>query len=382
MAVMLKRVFAIAASALLTVAILATAQELREDHPSSYTVQSGDTLWDIAARFLRQPWLWPEIWQANPQIENPHLIYPGDVISLAYLQGEPRLTAERGPQIKRSDAIPTIPLSQIEPFLRDLRVLDSLDGLPYVVATEEDRINATAGDLIHARGMEGAQAGDMYAVVRPTVRYSRSKQLARVVETRAEDLDFRGNLLSNRNWHYWWKDLIVGKGGQPEVLGYEVMTQALAQVTRGGDPASLLLMEEGREVKEGDLLVPVRPQPYDLEFMPRAPERVGTDAYVLSVADGLWGSGPRYVVALSIGSDDGIANGHVMSVWTQGESKPDRVKHRNRLLAANDRFWMPDDFNGHVMVFRTFEKVSYGLIMDGIRPVKVGDVLKTPDVYY
>lgn len=382
MAAMLKRIVAVAASALLTVAVYATAQELRQDHPSSYVVQRGDTLWDIASRFLRQPWLWPEIWQANPQIANPHLIYPGDVISLAYLQGQPQLTAERGPEIKHSDAIPTIPLSQIEPFLRDLRVLDSLEGLPYIVATEEGRIYSTAGGLAHARGLDNARPGDMYAIVRPTVRYSRSKQLARVVDTRAEDLDFRGHLIEGRNWQYWWKDLIVGKSKQPEILGYEVMTQSLARVTRGGDPASLLLMEEGREVREGDLLLPVLVKPYDLEFMPRAPDRVGTDAFVLAVADSLWGAGPRDVVALSIGADDGIGNGHVFSVWAQGQATPDRVKHRNALAAAGDKFWMPDDFNGHVMVFRTFDKMSYGLVMDGIRPVKVGDILKQPDEYY
>ncbi|MDZ4349761.1 MAG: LysM peptidoglycan-binding domain-containing protein [Xanthomonadaceae bacterium] len=382
MAVILKRVFAVAASALLTFAVLASAQELKQDHPSQYVVQKGDTLWDIAARFLTKPWLWPEIWQANPQIENPHLIYPGDVISLAYLQGQPKVSAERPAEIRRSDAIPTIPLSDIEPFLRDLHVLDSLDGLPYVVATEEDRIYATAGGLIHVRGLSGGSPGDAYAVVRQTFRYGRAEQFDGKVHARAEQLDRRGDLLQGRDWHNWWRDQGVGAGTRPEILGYEVMTLALAKVTRFGDPSSLVLQGEGREVREGDLLIPVTSQPYDLQFMPRAPSSISDGARVLSVADGLWGSGPRYVVALSLGAEDGISNGHVLSVWSEGLTKPDRIQHRNPLAAANNTFKVPDDFNGHVMVFRTFDRISYGLIMDGIRPVKVGDLLKMPDEYY
>ena len=116
---MFKRLLAVSTAMLLTLASFAFAAELAQDHPTSYTVKKGDTLWDISARFLSKPWLWPEIWQANPQVKNPHLIYPGDVLSLVYVNGEPRVTREvgPGPQVRVSDAIDTIPLSQIEPFL-------------------------------------------------------------------------------------------------------------------------------------------------------------------------------------------------------------------------------------------------------------------------
>ncbi len=384
MAVMLKRILAVAASALLTFAVLATAQELRPDHPDRYVVQKGDTLWDIAARFLSKPWLWPEIWQANPQIENPHLIFPGDVISLAYLQdGRPTLTAERpgseSAQIRATDAIPTIPLSEVEPFLRDLHILDSLDGLPYVVATEEDRVYATAGALIHVRGLEGAEPGDTYAVVRPTFRYTRVQSWTGKQRERAEQLDYRARLANGLDWDHWWRDRGTGEG---DVIGNEVIVHALAKVTRTGDPSSLVLQGEGREVRAGDLLIPASEQPYDLQFVPQAPTSVPDDVRVLSVADALWGSGPRHVVALDIGADDGIGNGHVMSLWTEGPTKPDTIKHRNAFAAASDTFKVPDDFNGHVMIFRTFDKVSYGLVMDGIRPIRVGDVARMPDEYY
>ena len=99
---------------------LAIAQEFRDGHPNTYVVQKGDTLWDIAARFLKKPWLWPEIWQANPQVKNPHLIYPGDVLSLAYIN--------RGPMT--GAPIPGVPLAQVEPFLKDMRIFDSIDDLP------------------------------------------------------------------------------------------------------------------------------------------------------------------------------------------------------------------------------------------------------------
>ncbi len=384
MAVMFKRILAVALGAALTIAAYATAQELRSDHPTRYVVQKGDTLWDIAARFLKQPWLWPEIWQANPQIANPHLIYPGDVISLAYLEGgRPVVRTERGgPEIRRGPALTAVPLSQVEPFLRDLRVLDNLDGLPYVVATEEDGLYATPGELVHARGMDSARPGDMYAVVRLTVRYTIADRMERSSRGRAEDLDFRGRLHKGTDWGSTWRDHGIGGGRGAETLGYEVMTQSLAQVTRAGDPASLLLIGEGREVREGDLLLPVLAQPYDLEFLPRAPDRVAEGARVLSVADSMWGGGPRYVVALSVGARDGVANGQVFSAWTQGARKPDRVKHGNPLIAAGEKFDVPDDFNGHVMVFRTFDRVSYGLVMNGIRPVMVGDTLKQPDEFF
>ena len=127
-------------AAALTVGSVAVAQEFRADHPDTYVVKRGDTLWDIAGRFLRKPWLWPEIWQANPQIRNPHLIYPGDVISLAYLD---RVGMTPGP---RDEApINAIPLSDVEKYLKDLRVVDRFDQLPYVVGLEEDHLRVGQG---------------------------------------------------------------------------------------------------------------------------------------------------------------------------------------------------------------------------------------------
>src|SRR5690606_25754460 len=150
------------AVAMLTVTTYAAAQGLRGDHPDTYVVVRGDTLWDIAGRFLQKPWLWPEIWQANPQIANPHLIYPGDVISLAYLN---RVGVTPGP---RTEAAPinAVPLSEVEPFLKDLRVVDSFDHMPYVVGLEEDRLRGSRGQVVYVRGLAGSTPGTRYAVLR------------------------------------------------------------------------------------------------------------------------------------------------------------------------------------------------------------------------
>src|SRR5690554_5823277 len=155
--------------ALMTVATYAAAQTMRGDHPDTYVVKRGDTLWDIAGKFLQHPWLWPEIWQANPQISNPHLIYPGDVISLAYLD---RVTVQQGPR-DVAQPINAIPLSDIEPFLKDLRVVDDFEQLPYVVGLEEDRLRGSEGQVVYVRGLSAATPGQRYLVVRPTVRYTR-----------------------------------------------------------------------------------------------------------------------------------------------------------------------------------------------------------------
>src|SRR6478672_11085670 len=128
----------VVAVTLLTVTAYAAAVEMRGDHPDTYVVKRGDTLWDIAGRFLRKPWLWPEIWQANPQVKNPHLIYPGDVLSLVYINGQPTVQMQSvGPYVGL--AISAVPLAVVEPFLKKLSIIDNVKVLPYVIGLEDDR---------------------------------------------------------------------------------------------------------------------------------------------------------------------------------------------------------------------------------------------------
>lgn len=369
-------------AALLTIATYGVSAQVAGDHPDTYVVKRGDTLWDIAGRFLKKPWLWPEIWQANPQVKNPHLIFPGDVLSLAYLD---RVAVQEGP--REEAPINTIPLSDVEAFLKDLRVVDDFESLPYVVGLEEDRLRSSLNQVAYVKGLGDAQPGQRYAVVRPTQRYV-SMDPDRCCDNsgrRPADLDFRGRRTIGMEtlWNY---QMPAGGG---DFLGYELTQQTTGTISQGltgdAEAATLVIDGSGREVRVGDRLIPVEAQPYDLQFMPHAPnnELPLDKARVIAVADLLTSGGNRDVVALSVGTADGVDNGTVLSTWRQGSIEVDRVKigldRSPDATSRGSRVKLPDEFAGHVMVFRTFEKVSYALVMDGIRPTRLGYRLKHPD---
>ncbi len=381
-----RRVRTLFAVALLTVATFAAASavNMRSDHPDTYVVKRGDTLWDIAGRFLQRPWLWPEIWQANPQIKNPHLIYPGDVLSLAYMD---RVTVQSG---GRGEPINAVPLGEIEPFLKDLRMVDSIDNLPYVVGLEEDRLRTISGQVAYIRGLEGAAVGQRYLVVRPVKRYRLIERAGLCCDkTQTIDLDYRGHAMSDPGT-FWSNAVFPSKN--TEMLGYELRTQTVGTVTRGevgGIQASTLLLDEqGHEVRIGDRLLPVEAQPYDLQFFPHPPKQQADYGrlQVMAVADRLTSGGPHDVIAISGGAREGIDNGTVFSVWRHGQSTVDRVKRSKDfdedLVLFESKVRLPDEFAGHAMVFRTFDKVSYALVMSGIKPTRVGYELKHPDAPY
>lgn len=384
---MLKPIRTAMAVALLTIATFAMAAEIRGGHPDTYVVQKGDTLWDIAGTFLDKPWLWPEIWQANPQVQNPHLIYPGDVLSLAYLN---RVSvAEQGP--RGTNPVTGVPLEQVEPFLKNLRVVDEIDSLPYVVGLEQDRLRGAKDQVVYVKGLAQATPGQRYAVVRPTQRYTHLDRVACCDLFDGQDLDHRGR--RSADFEGYWTNVVVPDKGQ-EVLGFELMQQATGTITRGevgGIEASTLVLDNSaREVRIGDRLIPVEAQPYDLQFFPHPP-RQQLDygrAQVMAVADHLRTAGPYSVVALSVGAREGVDNGTVFSGWRVGTEVADRVStggdwdRSEDTFGRADRVRLPDEFAGHLMVFRTFDKVSYALVMESIRPIKVGYELKHPDAPY
>ncbi|KAF1685234.1 peptidoglycan-binding protein LysM [Pseudoxanthomonas broegbernensis] len=368
---MLTRLRTVLAVAMLTVATYAVAVEPAGSHPDTYVVRKGDTLWDIAARFLNKPWLWPEIWQANPQVANPHLIYPGDVLSLAYMD---RVGVRAGP---REDApIGAIPLSEIEPFLKNLRVVDDFGHLPYVVGFEDNRLRGSSGLAAYVKDLDGAQAGQRYAVVRPTVRYALPRTF-RDLNANGRPTPGDGNL---------WKQY-VPPSERNAFLGHELAQVNIGTVTRlagnGATVATLHLEDGGHEVRAGDRLIPVEAQPYDLQFFPHAMASVPAGVRVLAVADSFSAGGPRDVVALSAGRVDGVDNGAVFSLWRDG-SHINNPLRRGSTSRQNDRFSgggeiLPDEYAAHAMVFRTFDKVSYALVMDGVKPVRVGYEALHPD---
>lgn len=375
------------AAALLTVASYAAAVELRGDHPDSYVVKRGDTLWDISARFLKKPWLWPEIWQANPQIKNPHLIYPGDVISLAYLD---RVAARVQAGERTASPVNAVPLEEIEPFLRDTRMVSSIDQLPYVVGLEENRTRAVRGHVAYVRGLEGVAPGQRYLVVRAEKRYRMVERAGLCCDLfQSQDLDARGRPGPD-DGTLWSNAVFPSKN--TELMGYELVTQTTGTVTRGevgGIQASTVLLDnEGREVRVGDRLVPVEAQPYDLQFFPHPPRQQAKYGRltVMSIADQLTSGGTRDVIAISGGAREGIDNGTVFSLWRRGDSVSDRVKsgldRDDDVTLFENKVRLPDEFAGHAMVFRTFDNVSYALVMSSVKPVRVGYELKHPDAPY
>jgi hypothetical protein len=375
------------AAALLTVATYAAAVELRGDHPDSYVVKRGDTLWDISARFLKKPWLWPEIWQANPQIRNPHLIYPGDVISLAYLD---RVTAKVTAGERTASPVNAVPLDEIEPFLRDTRIVSDIDNLPYVVGLEDNRLRGVRGHVAYVKGLDGIPAGQRYLVVRPEKRYRMVERAGLCCDLfQSQDLDARGRPGPD-DGTLWSNAVFPSKN--TEFMGYELVTQTTGTVTRGevgGIQASTLLLDtEGRDVRVGDRLLPVEAQSYDLQFFPHPPKQQAKygRVTVMSVADRYTTGGTHDVIAISGGAREGIDNGTVFSLWRRGDSVTDKVKdgldRDEDLTMFENKVRLPDEFAGHAMVFRTFDNVSYALVMSSIKPVRVGYELKHPDAPY
>ncbi|MBM9913728.1 MULTISPECIES: LysM peptidoglycan-binding domain-containing protein [Stenotrophomonas] len=373
---MLLRFRTVVAAAMLTVAAYATAVEVNGGHPDTYVVRKGDTLWDIAGRFLQKPWLWPEIWQANPQVANPHLIYPGDVLSLAYLD---RVTAQPGP--RQEAPVTGVPLAQVEPFLKQLSVVDSIEQLPYVAGLEDNRLRATGGQTAYVR-LADAQVGQRWAVVRPTVRYAQPKP--------TEDLTANGDVTPGSG--NLWK-AFSAPNHRRGVLGYElaqVGTGTITKVAGGKSEASTLVLDNasgGREVRAGDRLVPVEATPYDLQFFPHVPAAgvEGVDVRVLAVTDMFNAGGPRDVIAISAGRAQGVDNGTVFSLWRQGSHVAHRMKFPgssrmdDSTSTGAGRVSLPDEYAAHAMVFRTFDNVSYALVMQGVKPVRVGYSALHPD---
>ena len=375
---MIKKSIGLLAGMLVTVAVYAAGAQLRADHPDSYTVRRGDTLWDISAKFLSKPWLWPEIWQANPQVRNPHLIYPGDVLNLSFING-PRLKLEPGAH-READAVPAIPLSELRLFLKDMRVMDSnaVSSAPYVVGLEEARLRGAVGQNLYVRGLHGAP-GQRWAIVRPTHVFRGFEQDdASDTENEIVGHTMDSNVAMVRSpWSEDFRD--DGHYGRGNDLGVEVSVIGTAETLRDGDPSTLLLLDATQEIRAGDRVLPLDESPYDPYYYPHAPHVVPKNAKVIAFADAMDAAGRRQVVALSIGAKDGVENGQTYAIFEPGETVHDDVASNSWDRGVGEKVTLPDEFVGHVMVFRTFDRVSYGLIMDGLRPVHRGDHLTMPE---
>ncbi|NVZ63062.1 LysM peptidoglycan-binding domain-containing protein [Pseudomonas gingeri] len=320
--------------------------QLKDGYPQRYTVVRGDTLWDISGKFLREPWKWPEIWHANPQIANPDLIYPGDILTLQFVDGQPRLVVERGasrgtiklsPQVRSSpvaDAIPSIPLEKINAFLLSNRIVDSPEDFkkaPYILAGSNERVLSGMGDRIYARGAFDP-THSVYGLFRQGKVYT-DPQTKEFLGINADD---------------------VGTG---ELLATE------------GYVGTLTLRRTTEEVRLGDRLFVSEERPITSTFMPSAPQ-AQISGVIIDVPRGVTQIGVMDVVTIDKGRRDGLAEGNVLAVYKTGETVRDRV--------TGQPVKIPDERSGLLMVFRTYEKLSYGLVLNATRSLAVLDKVRNP----
>ncbi|SFM45821.1 LysM peptidoglycan-binding domain-containing protein [Halopseudomonas yangmingensis] len=332
---------------MLSMSIFAQAQDavFKDNHPERYEVVRGDTLWDIAGRFLSLPWKWPEIWHANPQIANPHLIYPGDIISLVYIDGQPRLTVNRGqggtirlsPTVRSTpvaEAIPTIPLEAINAFLRAGRIFESpaeLEGAPYIIGGQAESVIAGAGNRVYARG-EVTDDQKVFAV------YRRGKSYSDPVT---------GEFLG----------LHADEIGQSTVVAHE------------RDIATLVINRSNEEVRVGDRLLETEERAVNSTFFPSDPDRE-IDGLILDVPRGVKQIGQFDVVIINKGSRDGLVEGSVLAIFKAGEVVRDRI--------SNESVRLPDERAGLLMVFRPYERMSYGIVLNATRQMAAMDRVRNP----
>ena len=323
---------------------LYAAVELNDEAPETYIVKKGDTLWGISGMFLAEPWLWPELWDVNPQIDNPHLIYPGDELYLVWVDGQPKLRLKRGRNVKLTPnmrvtdldlAIPVIPLDEIGAFLRRHRILgpDELNSSAYVVAGAQGHLISAPGDRVFGRGPfpDGERA---YGIFRP------------------------GDI---------YRDPITN-----EVLGYQGRDIGNAQLLSSNQDeiVELEVTRVAEEVRITDRLLPNEDRVLDATFHPRAPTEEIVDGFMIAVDGGVSQIGPLDIVVLNRGEREGLEIGHVLAVYQSGQVVHDQI--------AGDNVSLPDVRAGLAMVFEVFEKASYAIVLKTNRPLKVMDKIKNP----
>lgn len=366
---MQKSITALLALALAGAGLLALAQgdlQVKETAPDRYVVQRGDTLWSIATKFLKDQWRWPEIWRMNQeQIRNPHNISPGDVLVLDRSVSPPQLRlgdagdtrgdagdtrGARGAegvkllphiytQPLTSEAIPAISPKAIEPFLTQPLIIEAggLDKAPRIIATEENRVNLGAGNVAYVSGFGDADAPvwQVYRAGRPLVDPDNQK-----------------------------------------TLGIEAVFLGTARVTRSGEPATVQIVNSKKEISAGDRLIPA-PPPTIPQYVPHAPSSE-VSGRIIGLYDALATSvgGRDSIISISRGRRDGLEVGHVLAIYRNVViyDQKDYLKSRDRSPAIQ----LPPERYGLIFIFRTFDSVSYALVMESTRPVQSGDIVQNP----
>lgn len=332
--------------------------ELKENVPERYTVVQGDTLWGLASRYLKDPWLWPQIWGLNKdQIKSPHRIYPGDTIILEKLaDGSRLLTLSRAgnraglpgdsagesangqvvrlsPKIRTEEsgfsAIPGIPASAIEPFLSQPLIVeeDYLEKAPVVLGSNSNRVIMSKHDTIYARNLP-ADKGTAWQLFRT------------------------GKVL---------KDMEAN-----EVLGYEAVYLGDVRAEKFDEISTLTISRSVEEILKGDRLVPA-PETTFNNYAPHAPDKL-VKGHIVSVYGGVTEVGRGSIISINKGMRDGLEMGHVLAVYRKNQT----------VYPGRQVVDLPDERIGLLFVFRVFEKVSYALIVQSSSAIQVSDIVQTP----
>ncbi len=327
---------------------IAAADEvtLSDNPPQVYVVKEGDTLWQIATIFLQDPWEWQEIWEINLQLDNPHLIFPGDQIYLVYVEGQPRLRVRRGAEARTvkltpnmrieplDKAIPIISLEQIGAWLSGHRVVspEQLSASPYVVAGAQRHLLSAAGDLFYARGFLPADELG-YGIYREGEIY---------VDPVTEEI----------------------LGLQAQDIGSATLLEQ-----HGDGIGHLEVTRITEEVRNGDRLISNEARKISASFIPRSPDWE-VNAEMIAVDGGVSQIGVLDIVVINRGERENMEAGHILAIYQTGEKIRDDI--------AGERLTLPDVRAGLLMVFRTFEKMSYGIVLKTNRPLVVGDRVSNP----
>lgn len=341
---------------------------VKDSAPERYTVVAGDTLWGISGRYLNDPWRWPEIWESNKQVYNPHLIYPGDVLLLCRIQGRSVLAVDQGggcaeiasriagggglptvtetgngefklhPKMREqplSIAVPAIPLKDIQRYLTDSRVVskEELDRAPYVIGGKEEHVILGAGDNAYVRNKNKQLVLDVsYGVFRGGMRYT-DPDTGEVLGYEAEDIGF-GNLVA---------------------LEPEVGTLHLKRSTKNISVGDKLLANESGRISS--------------VFHPGNPDGV-KPGRIIRVFDSIGSAAQYSVIVINRGETDAVKPGHAFALYRSGGVIKD--------TATQEAIKLPSERAGMAMVFRTFPRVSYALVLHSTTALKLGDEVRPP----
>jgi hypothetical protein len=329
------------------------------EYPETYIVQEGDTLWDISSVFLRDPWFWPEIWFKNPQVENPHLIYPGDTLAIVYVGGERRIQllsrGEQGSVLAQTEGglkvvkvnprvrtqsidatIPSIPIESIRHLLERPMIIDedTLNNSAYVLSSLDNHLVNAINDKLYVRKLDTTKGIGRYQIYRP-----------------------------NRPLF----DPITN-----ELLGYEATYVGESRLLLRGDPASVRVTSSEREILRDDRVMPMDNSSFERDFFPKPPSSY-VSGEIVSLVNSISKSGAFQTIAINLGNRDGVESGNILRIRRNGDILPDKNEKDPQFTVK-----LPDEQIGMAMIIRSFEKMSYALIMEADMPISIQDYVESP----